>query len=192
MSTKIRQSLFMGQLLCCYGGDQGAEDGLHPFIRPIPFRWILSYCHSQSPKKVPFRFSCYEPRYLRGKSHIRVGRTKTPNASRIALMVKRYFPVGNPGKGDIHQFVFGYLEQPAGHPRYVPVGHPVRGTAPEQNNAGGDEVRHVQLPHGLTKTAFQDGKNGIASAEVWDVDEFHVRVVAPGLGNLLRLALFRG
>ncbi|VFN05193.1 MAG: WD domain-containing protein, G-beta repeat-containing protein, partial [Candidatus Kentron sp. G] len=36
MSTKIRQSLFMGQLLCCYGGDQGAEDGLHPAACIVP------------------------------------------------------------------------------------------------------------------------------------------------------------
>ena len=63
---------------------------------------------------------------------------------------------GHAGEGQVHALVIADLPQPAGHACHVPVGQPVAGAAPQQDDAGGTGIRHVQLQHGLTQEALQD------------------------------------
>ena len=63
---------------------------------------------------------------------------------------------GHAGEGQVHALVITDLPQPAGHACHVPIGQPVAGAAPQQDDAGGTGIRHVQLQHGLTQEALQD------------------------------------
>ena len=63
---------------------------------------------------------------------------------------------GHAGEGQVHALVITNLPQPAGHACHVPIGQPVAGAAPQQDDAGGTGIRHVQLQHGLTQEALQD------------------------------------
>lgn len=87
---------------------------------------------------------------------------------------------GNAGEGQVHALVIADLPQPAGHACHVPVGQPVAGTAPQQDDAGGTGIGHVQLQHGLTQETLQDPQQRIADGQVRGIEELDVGMTFPG------------
>ena len=87
---------------------------------------------------------------------------------------------GHAGEGQVHALVIADLPQPAGHACHVPVGQPVAGTAPQQDDAGGTGIGHVQLQHGLTQEALQDAQQRIADRQVRGIEELDVGMTFPG------------
>ena len=87
---------------------------------------------------------------------------------------------GHAGEGQVHALVIADLPQPAGHACHVPVGQPVAGTTPQQDDAGGTGIGHVQLQHGLTQETLQDPQQRIADRQVRGIEELDVRMTFPG------------
>ena len=87
---------------------------------------------------------------------------------------------GHAGEGQVHALVIADLPQPAGHACHVPVGQPVAGTAPQQDDPGGTGIRHVQLQHGLTQETLQDAQQRIADRQVRGIEELDVGMTLPG------------
>ena len=87
---------------------------------------------------------------------------------------------GHAGEGQVHALVIADLPQPAGHACHVPVGQPVAGTAPQQDDAGGTGIGHVQLQHGLTQETLQDPQQRIADGQVRGIEELDIRMTLPG------------
>ena len=87
---------------------------------------------------------------------------------------------GHAGEGQVHALVIADLPQPAGHACHVPVGQPVAGTAPQQDDAGGTGIGHVQLQHGLTQETLQDPQQRIADGQVRGIEELDVGMTFPG------------
>ena len=87
---------------------------------------------------------------------------------------------GHAGEGQVHALVIADLPQPAGHACHVPVGQPVAGTAPQQDDPGGTGIRHVQLQHGLTQEALQDAQQRIADRQVRGIEELDIGMTLPG------------
>ena len=87
---------------------------------------------------------------------------------------------GHAGEGQVHALVITNLPQPAGHACHVPIGQPVAGAAPQQDDAGGTGIGHVQLQHGLTQEALQDPQQRIADRQVRGIEELDVRMTLPG------------
>lgn len=87
---------------------------------------------------------------------------------------------GHAGEGQVHALVIADLPQPAGHACHVPVGQPVAGTAPQQDDPGGTGIRHVQLQHGLTQETLQDAQQRIADGQVRGIEELDVGMTFPG------------
>lgn len=87
---------------------------------------------------------------------------------------------GHAGEGQVHALVITDLPQPAGHACHVPVGQAVAGTAPQQDDAGGTGIRHVELQHGLTQEALQDAQQRIADRQVRGIEELDVGMTFPG------------
>ena len=87
---------------------------------------------------------------------------------------------GHAGEGQVHALVITDLPQPAGHACHVPVGQPVAGTAPQQDDTGGTGIGHVQLQHGLTQEALQDPQQRIADRQVRGIEELDVGMTFPG------------
>ena len=87
---------------------------------------------------------------------------------------------GHAGKGQVHALVIADLPQPAGHACHVPIGQPVAGAAPQQDDAGGAGIGHVQLQHGLTQEALQDPQQRIADRQVRGIEELDVGMTLPG------------
>ena len=87
---------------------------------------------------------------------------------------------GHAGEGQVHALVIADLPQPAGHACHVPIGQPVAGTAPQQDDAGGTGIGHVQLQHGLTQEALQDAQQRIADRQVRGIEELDVGMTFPG------------
>ena len=87
---------------------------------------------------------------------------------------------GHAGEGQVHALVIADLPQPAGHACHVPIGQPVAGTAPQQDDAGGTGIGHVQLQHGLTQEALQDPQQRIADGQVRGIEELDIRMTLPG------------
>ena len=81
---------------------------------------------------------------------------------------------GHAGEGQVHALVIADLPQPAGHACHVPIGQPVAGTAPQQDDPGGTGIRHVQLQHGLTQEALQDAQQRIADRQVRGIEELDI------------------
>ena len=81
---------------------------------------------------------------------------------------------GHAGEGQVHALVIADLPQPAGHACHVPIGQPVAGTAPQQDDPGGSGVGHVQLQHGLTQEALQDAQQRIADRQVRGIEELDI------------------
>ena len=81
---------------------------------------------------------------------------------------------GHAGEGQVHALVIADLPQPAGHACHVPIGQPVAGTAPQQDDPGGPGVGHVQLQHGLTQEALQDAQQRIADRQVRGIEELDI------------------
>ena len=87
---------------------------------------------------------------------------------------------GHAGEGQVHALVITDLPQPAGHACHVPIGQPVAGTAPQQDDPGGTGIGHVQLQHGLTQEALQDPQQRIADRQVRGIEELDVGMTFPG------------
>ena len=87
---------------------------------------------------------------------------------------------GHAGEGQVHALVIADLPQPAGHACHVPIGQPVAGAAPQQDDAGGAGIGHVQLQHGLTQEALQDPQQRIADRQVRGIEELDVGMTLPG------------
>ena len=87
---------------------------------------------------------------------------------------------GHAGEGQVHALVIADLPQPAGHACHVPIGQPVAGAAPQQDDAGGTGIRHVQLQHGLTQEALQDPQQRIADRQVRGIEELDIGITFPG------------
>ena len=87
---------------------------------------------------------------------------------------------GHAGEGQVHALVIADLPQPAGHACHVPVGQPVAGTAPQQDDAGGTGIGHVQLQHGLTQETLQDAQQRIADRQVRGIEELDIGMTLPG------------
>lgn len=87
---------------------------------------------------------------------------------------------GHAGEGQVHALVIADLPQPAGHACHVPIGQPVAGTAPQQDDPGGTGIGHVQLQHGLTQEALQDPQQRIADRQVRGIEELDVGMTLPG------------
>lgn len=87
---------------------------------------------------------------------------------------------GHAGEGQVHALVIADLPQPAGHACHVPVGQPVAGTTPQQDDPGGTGIRHVQLQHGLTQEALQDAQQRIADRQVRGIEELDIGMTLPG------------
>ena len=87
---------------------------------------------------------------------------------------------GHAGEGQVHTLVIADLPQPAGHACHVPIGQPVAGAAPQQDDAGGAGIGHVQLQHGLTQEALQDPQQRIADGQVRGIEELDIRMTLPG------------
>lgn len=87
---------------------------------------------------------------------------------------------GHAGEGQVHALVIADLPQPAGHACHVPVGQPVAGTAPQQDDPGGTGIRHVQLQHGLTQETLQDAQQRIADRQVRGIEELDIGMKLPG------------
>ena len=87
---------------------------------------------------------------------------------------------GHAGEGQVHALVIADLPQPAGHACHVPVGQPVAGTAPQQDDPGGTGIRHVQLQHGLTQETLQDAQQRIADRQVRGIEELDIGMTLPG------------
>lgn len=87
---------------------------------------------------------------------------------------------GHTGEGQVHALVIADLPQPAGHACHVPIGQPVAGAAPQQDDAGGAGIGHVQLQHGLTQEALQDPQQRIADCQVRSIEELDVGMTFPG------------
>ena len=87
---------------------------------------------------------------------------------------------GHAGEGQVHALVIADLPQPAGHACHVPIGQPVAGTAPQQDDPGGTGIGHVQLQHGLTQEALQDPQQRIADRQVRGIEELDVGMTFPG------------
>lgn len=87
---------------------------------------------------------------------------------------------GHAGEGQVHALMIANLPQPAGHACHVPIGQPVAGTSPQQDDAGGAGVGHVQLQHGLTQEALQDPQQRIADRQVRGIEELDVGMTFPG------------
>ena len=87
---------------------------------------------------------------------------------------------GHAGEGQVHALVITDLPQPAGHACHVPVGQPVAGTAPQQDDPGGTGIRHVELQHGLTQETLQDAQQRIADGQVRGIEELDIRMTLPG------------
>ena len=87
---------------------------------------------------------------------------------------------GHAGEGQVHALVITDLPQPAGHACHVPVGQPVAGTAPQQDDTGGTGIGHVQLQHGLTQEALQDPQQRIADGQVRGIEELDIGMTLPG------------
>ena len=87
---------------------------------------------------------------------------------------------GHAGEGQVHALVITNLPQPAGHACHVPIGQPVAGAAPQQDDAGGAGIGHVQLQHGLTQEALQDPQQRIADRQVRGIEELDVGMTLPG------------
>ena len=87
---------------------------------------------------------------------------------------------GHAGEGQVHALVIADLPQPAGHACHVPIGQPVAGTTPQQDDPGGSGVGHVQLQHGLTQEALQDPQQRIADRQVRGIEELDVGMTFPG------------
>ena len=81
---------------------------------------------------------------------------------------------GHAGEGQVHTLVIADLPQPAGHACHVPIGQPVAGTTPQQDDPGGTGIRHVQLQHGLTQEALQDAQQRIADRQVRGIEELDI------------------
>ena len=87
---------------------------------------------------------------------------------------------GHAGEGQVHALVIADLPQPAGHACHVPIGQPVAGTAPQQDDAGGTGIGHVQLQHGLTQETLQDAQQRIADRQVRGIEELDIGMTLPG------------
>ena len=87
---------------------------------------------------------------------------------------------GHAGEGQVHALVITNLPQPAGHACHVPIGQPVAGAAPQQDDAGGAGIGHVQLQHGLTQETLQDPQQRIADGQVRGIEELDVGMTFPG------------
>lgn len=87
---------------------------------------------------------------------------------------------GHAGEGQVHALVIADLPQPAGHACHVPIGQPVAGTAPQQDDPGSAGIGHVQLQHGLTQEALQDPQQRIADRQVRGIEELDVGMTLPG------------
>ena len=87
---------------------------------------------------------------------------------------------GHAGEGQVHALVITNLPQPAGHACHVPIGQPVAGTAPQQDDPGGTGIGHVQLQHGLTQEALQDPQQRIADRQVRGIEELDIGMTLPG------------
>ena len=87
---------------------------------------------------------------------------------------------GHAGEGQVHALVIADLPQPAGHACHVPVGQPVAGTAPQQDDAGGTGIGHVELQHGLTQETLQDAQQRIADRQVRGIEELDIGMTLPG------------
>ena len=87
---------------------------------------------------------------------------------------------GHAGEGQVHALVIADLPQPAGHACHVPIGQPVAGTAPQQDDTGGTGIGHVQLQHGLTQEALQDPQQRIADGQVRGIEELDIGMTLPG------------
>ena len=87
---------------------------------------------------------------------------------------------GHAGEGQVHALVITNLPQPAGHACHVPIGQPVAGAAPQQDDAGGAGIGHVQLQHGLTQEALQDPQQRIADRQVRGIEELDIGMTLPG------------
>ena len=87
---------------------------------------------------------------------------------------------GHASKGQVHALVIADLPQPAGHACHVPIGQPVAGTAPQQDDTGGTGIGHVQLQHGLTQEALQDPQQRIADGQVRGIEELDIGMTLPG------------
>lgn len=87
---------------------------------------------------------------------------------------------GHAGEGQVHALVIADLPQPAGHACHVPVGQPVAGTAPQQDDPGGTGIRHVELQHGLTQETLQDAQQRIADRQVRGIEELDIGMTLPG------------
>ena len=87
---------------------------------------------------------------------------------------------GHAGEGQVHALVIADLPQPAGHACHVPIGQPVAGTAPQQDDPGSAGIGHVQLQHGLTQEALQDPQQRIADRQVRGIEELDIGMTLPG------------
>ena len=87
---------------------------------------------------------------------------------------------GHAGEGQVQALMIANLPQPAGHACHVPIGQPVAGAAPQQDDAGGAGIGHVQLQHGLTQEALQDPQQRIADRQVRGIEELDVGMTFPG------------
>ena len=87
---------------------------------------------------------------------------------------------GHAGEGQVHALVIADLPQPAGHACHFPIGQPVAGTAPQQDDPGGTGIGHVQLQHGLTQEALQDPQQRIADRQVRGIEELDIGMTLPG------------
>ena len=61
---------------------------------------------------------------------------------------------GDAGESDVHQVVVAGLVEPARHLGHLTVGHGVRGSPAEEDDAGGPGVRAIQGAHGLMQAPF--------------------------------------
>lgn len=87
---------------------------------------------------------------------------------------------GHAGEGQVHALMIADLPQPAGHACHVPIGQPVAGTTPQQDDPGGTGIGHVQLQHGLTQETLQDAQQRIADRQVRGIEELDIGMTLPG------------
>ena len=87
---------------------------------------------------------------------------------------------GHAGESQVHALMIADLPQPAGHARHVPIGQPVAGATPQQDDPGGSGVGHVQPQHGFTQEALENAQQRIADGQVRCVEELDVGMALLG------------
>jgi len=94
--------------------------------------------------------------------------------------------MGNPGEGQVHQLVITLLEQPSRETGHVAVGSCIRGAAGEQDHPGGLGIRHIHGREGTMQIALQYREQGLALAQVWNVEEPGSGMASAGGNERLR------